>query len=51
MGSFAVESFSLDRTAALTGDDIRDRFGSLTELCALPPPVDGKALPLRGGSE
>ena len=51
MGSLAVESFSLDRTAALTGDDIRDRFGSLTELCALPPPVDGKALPLRGGSE
>ncbi len=49
MGSFAVQSFSLERTAALTGGDVRDRFGALTDLCALPPLADGETLPLRGG--
>ena len=46
MGSFAVESFSLERTAALTAEDIRQRFRALMDLCALPTGA-GETLPVR----
>ena len=49
MGSFAVESFSADRVASLTREDIEDRFGKFSQLLHLPPLVDGEALPWRSG--
>ncbi len=49
MGSFAVESFSADRVASLTHEDIEDRFGKFTELLHLPPLADGETLPWRSG--
>ena len=47
MGSFAVESFSLDRLAALTRDDIEGRFREFTELLRFESIEDGGPLPLR----
>lgn len=47
MGSFAVESFSLDRLASLTGDDIEGRFREHTDLVRFESIEEGGPLPLR----
>ena len=44
MGSFAVESFSLDRIDSLTADDIDARFRAFTELSQFAPLDDGESL-------
>ena len=45
MGSFAVESFSLDRVSSLERDDIEGRFRTLTEITAFAPLGEGESLP------
>ena len=50
MGSFAVESFSLDRLVALTQSDIEFRFRSLSELVHFVPLGDVETLPWRPGN-
>ena len=47
MGSFAVESFSLDRISALTKADIDARFRAFTQLVDFAPLGDGESLPWR----
>ena len=47
MGSFAVESFSLDRLTSLTADDIEGRFRELTKLVQFESIEEGGPLPLR----
>jgi len=47
MGSFAVESFSLDRMGALTLADVEARFRSLSDLSSFSPLGDGENLPWR----
>ena len=49
MGSFAVESFSLDRISSLTGADIEARFRALVDLTRYTPLEAGESLPLRDG--
>ena len=44
MGSFAVESFSLDRIGSLTRDDIDARFRAFTDLSQFAPLDDGESL-------
>ena len=45
MGSFAVESFSLDRVSSLERGDIEGRFRTLTEITAFAPLGEGETLP------
>lgn len=45
MGSFAVESFSLDRVSSLERGDIEERFRTLTEITAFAPLGEGETLP------
>ena len=45
MGSFAVESFSLDRVSSLSRDDIEGRFRALTDITAFAPLSEGESLP------
>ena len=47
MGSFAVESFSLDRLASLTREDVEGRFREFTELLSFDSIEDGGPLPWR----
>ena len=47
MGSFAVESFSMDRLAALSQQDIDERFRAFTQLSQFTPLQDGESLPWR----
>ena len=49
MGSFAVESFSADRVASLTREDIQERFNKFVRLIHLPALDGGEALPWRPG--
>ena len=49
MGSFAVESFSTDRIAALTKDQIEHRFTSIVELLSVAPMEGGELVPWRDG--
>ena len=49
MGSFAVESFSLDRISSLTGAEIDTRFRALVDLTRYAPLEAGESLPLRDG--
>ena len=45
MGSFAVESFSLDRVSSLERDDIEGRFRTLSDITAFAPLGEGESLP------
>ena len=45
MGSFAVESFSLDRVNSLERDDIEGRFRTLTDITVFAPLCEGESLP------
>ena len=45
MGSFAVESFSLDRVSSLGRGDIEGRFRALTDITAFAPLGEGESLP------
>ena len=45
MGSFAVESFSLDRVSSLERGDIEGRFRTLTDITAFAPLGEGESLP------
>ena len=47
MGSFAVESFSMDRLAALSQQEIDERFRAFTQLSQFTPLQDGESLPWR----
>ena len=47
MGSFAVESFSLERLGSLTRDDIEGRFRALTALTRFAPLGEDESLPWR----
>ena len=47
MGSFAVESFSLDRISALTRQDVEDRFRAFERLVRFPRLESGDTLPWR----
>ncbi|MBM3934195.1 MAG: sugar kinase [SAR202 cluster bacterium] len=47
MGSFAVESFSLDRIHTLTNKDIESRFRGLSSLTQFTPLSAGESLPWR----
>ncbi len=47
MGSFAVESFSLDSLTSLTRPDIEARFRALTQLSQFDPLREGESLPWR----
>ena len=49
MGSFAVESFSLERTSSLTSGEIEERFRSFASLSLFSPLGDGETLPMRCG--
>ena len=49
MGSFAVESFSLDRVSSLERDDIERRFRTLTDITAFAPLGEGESLPRPAG--
>ena len=49
MGSFAVESFSLDRVCSLERADIEGRFRTLSEITAFVPLGDGEVLPGQRG--
>ena len=49
MGSFAVESFSTDRIAALTKHQIAQRFASIIELLSVAPMEEGELVPWRDG--
>jgi sugar/nucleoside kinase (ribokinase family) len=46
MGSFQVESFSLERTASLTNPEIEARFRALTDLTRFTPLRDNESLPV-----
>ena len=48
MGSFQVESFSLERTASLTNDEIEARFRALSDLTKFTPLEDNESLPFQG---
>ena len=50
MGSFQVESFSLERTASLTNDEIEARFRALTDLIKFTPLSDSESLPFRSSA-
>ena len=50
MGSFQVESFSLERTASLTTDEIESRFRALTDLTRFTPLGENDSLPFPGGA-
>jgi sugar/nucleoside kinase (ribokinase family) len=50
MGSFNVESFSLERTASLTNDEIETRFRALTDLTRFTPLRDNESLPFHSGA-
>ena len=50
MGSFAVESFSVDRLATLSAADIEARFRQLSDISHFPPLADGERLPCRDDS-
>ena len=47
MGSFCVEAFSLERTSALTQDDIEGRFRAFADLTNFQPLADEETLPWR----
>ena len=47
MGSFAVESFSIDRLSSLTRTEIESRFRELTALADFSPLAVGESLPWR----
>ena len=47
MGSFTVESFSLDRLGSLTASDIEARFRALTDLTHFDALAEGESLPRR----
>ena len=47
MGSFAVESFSVDRLDSLTPEEIETRFRSMTSLTQFEPLGDQETLPWR----
>ena len=47
MGSFQVESFSLERTASLANAEIETRFRALTDLTRFTPIGDDESLPFR----
>lgn len=49
MGSFACESFSLDRLASLTRSDVDSRFRAFADLSRLEPFKVGESLPWRDG--
>ena len=48
MGSFAVESFSVDKLRSLHRNDITSRFQELTQLSNFDGLQDGESLPWRG---
>jgi sugar/nucleoside kinase (ribokinase family) len=50
MGSFAVESFSLERLSTLTPDEIEGRFRALTTLTRFTPLGENESLPWRDRS-
>ncbi len=50
MGSFAVESFSLDRLVSLTRAEIEERFRALSELVRFVPLRDTETLPWRNSN-
>ena len=50
MGSFTVESFSLDRLASLIHSEIDSRFRAYTALSQFPPLGNGVSLPQRQGA-
>ncbi len=50
MGSFQVESFSLERTASLTNDEIEARFRALSDLTKFTPLEDNESLHFRGAA-
>ena len=47
MGSFTVESFSIDRLSALTRSDVEGRFRVFKQLSQFTPLCDGESLPWR----
>ena len=47
MGSYAVESFSMERSASLTREEIDGRFRALTDLTRFTPLGDEELLPIR----
>ena len=49
MGSFAVESFGLDRLSSLTRADVVARFQSLTSLTQFTPLAEDETLPWQSG--
>ena len=51
MGSFAVESFSVDRLMALTRSEVEERFRSFTRLSQFAPLRRDESLPWRGAVE
>ena len=50
MGSFQVKSFSLERTASLTNDEIEARFRALSDLTKFTPLEDNESLHFRGAA-
>jgi sugar/nucleoside kinase (ribokinase family) len=50
MGSFQVESFSLERTVSLTKDEIETRFRALTDLTKFTPLGEHESLPFQGAA-
>ena len=50
MGSFAVESFSVDRISSLTGAEIEARFRTFADVSNFAPLKDGEKLPSRDSS-
>ncbi len=50
MGSFVVESFSLERLSALALDEIEERFRALTALTDFAPLGEDESLPMLDGS-
>jgi len=50
MGSFQVESFSLERTASLTNDEIEARFRALSDLTKFTPLENNESLPFQGAA-
>ena len=51
MGAFAVEEFSIERLAAVTAQEIDDRFRELAALTWLPPLANDERLPVRAGRD
>ena len=47
MGSFAVESFSMDRVNLLGKNDIEKRYRTLSEIMAFEPLAEEESLPWR----